>query len=288
MRVSLVRMAASAMRDYTSFTTLSVTRPRPFVVAVNLNRPDKSNAINMPMWSELRQCFDELATDPDCRAVVLGAEGKNFCAGIDLQDLSADVLGGDGDPARTAMKIRSMAKKLQDSFNAMERCPKPVIAAVHRACIGGGVDMITACDIRLCTSDSTFQVKEVDVGLAADVGTLQRLPKVIGNQSLVRELCFTARAMPAHEALDAGLVSRVCHDKEELLSACLTMAETIASKSPVAVQGTKVNLIYSRDHSVEEGLNFVSLWNGAMLQTDDLMEAMQASMAKRSGTYSKL
>ncbi|XP_054992734.1 delta(3,5)-Delta(2,4)-dienoyl-CoA isomerase, mitochondrial-like, partial [Sorex araneus] len=154
-----------------------------------------------------------------------------------------------------------------------------------------GVDLITACDIRYCAHDAFFQVKEVDVGLAADVGTLQRLPKIVGNQSLVNELAFTSRKMMADEALGCGLVSRVFPDRETMLDAAFALAAEIASKSPVAVQGTKVNLIYSRDHSVSEGLNYMSSWNMAMLQTDDIMKSVQAAMEKRdlkSVTFSKL
>ncbi|XP_039510158.1 delta(3,5)-Delta(2,4)-dienoyl-CoA isomerase, mitochondrial-like [Pimephales promelas] len=162
------------------------------------------------------------------------------------------------------------------------QCPKPVIVAVHGGCIGGGVDLITACDIRLCTQDAWFQIKEVDIGLAADVGTLQRLPKVIGSRSLVNELAFTARKMHADEAKSCGLVSRVFPDKEAMMAGALEMAGEIASKSPVGVQGTKVNLLYSRDHSVAESLDYMSTWNMSMLQTQDLLKSAQAAMEKKS------
>lgn len=154
-----------------------------------------------------------------------------------------------------------------------------------------GVDLITACDIRYCAQDAFFQVKEVDVGLAADVGTLQRLPKVIGSQSLVNELAFTARKMMADEALDSGLVSRTFPDKDAMLDAAFALASEISSKSPLAVQGTKINLIYSRDHSVDESLHYMASWNMSMLQTQDIMKSVQAAMEKKdlkSVTYSKL
>uniref|UniRef100_A0A8C2VVV2 Delta(3,5)-Delta(2,4)-dienoyl-CoA isomerase, mitochondrial n=1 Tax=Chinchilla lanigera TaxID=34839 RepID=A0A8C2VVV2_CHILA len=154
-----------------------------------------------------------------------------------------------------------------------------------------GVDLITACDIRYCAQDACFQVKEVDMGLAADVGTLQRLPKVIGNQSLVNELAFTARKMMAEEALSSGLVSRVFPDKERMLDAAFALATEISSKSPVAVQSTKVNLLYARDHPVTESLNYVASWNMSMLQTQDIIKSVQAAMEKKdlkSVTFSKL
>ena len=185
-----------------------------------------------------------------------------------------------------------------------------MIAAVHAGCIGGGVDLVTAADIRYCTQDAFFQIKEVeignqnkklilfvffftftfDLGLAADVGTLQRLPKVIGSDSLVRELAYTARKMFADEAAQAGLVSRVFPDKETLLKAALETASLIAGKSPVAIQGTKHNLNYSRDHSIEEGLSYMTTWNAAMLQSEDLRIAAMASMDRKgpAPVYSKL
>ncbi|XP_042747993.1 delta(3,5)-Delta(2,4)-dienoyl-CoA isomerase, mitochondrial [Lagopus leucura] len=189
-------------------------------------------------------------------------------------------------------------------FPAAPQCPKPVIAAVHGACIGGGVDLVCACDIRYCSQDAWFQVKtsphvptlspvpqEVDIGLAADVGTLQRLPKIVGSQSLVNELAFTARKMMAPEAQSCGLVSRVFPDKAALLQGALDLAASIAARSPVAVQGTKVNLLYSRDHPVPDSLRFMAVWNMSMLQTDDVLKSVQAVMEKKGPeavTYSKL
>jgi len=167
-------------------------------------------------------------------------------------------------------------------FSNLERCPKPIIGAVHSACIGGGVDLIAATDIRMCTKDAWFQVKEVDMGLAADVGTLQRLPKIIGSQSLVSELCLTARKVKSEEAERIGLVSSVFDTKEDLMAGAVEMAKTIASKSPVAVQGTKQSLVYSREHSTEEGLDHVARYNMVMLQSEDLMKSAMAQMDKSS------
>lgn len=162
----------------------------------------------------------------------------------------------------------------------MEKCPQPVLVAVHNACIGGGIDLMTACDIRYCTQDAFFSIKEVDVGLAADVGTLQRIQHVIGASSLVRELAYTARRMEADEALKCGFVTRVFPNKEEMLKHTLAMAGEIAAKSPIAIAGTKHNLNYSRGRTVEESLAYMGTWNAAMLQTEDMMKAAQASIAK--------
>lgn len=269
------------------FETLQVSRPREYVVQVQLNRPDKRNAINKKMYTELRECFTKLADDADCRAIVLSGAGKIFCAGIDVMDLSTGISGSE-DVARRAFQIRKYVQGLQDSHTAMEKGLKPVIAAIHGHCVGGGIDMVTACDIRYCTQDASFSIKEVDVGLAADLGTLQRLPKVVGNDSLVRELCYTSRPMLSDEAKQSGLVSRVFADQESLLAGALEVAKNIASKSPVAVQGTKINLNYSRDHSVEDGLDYVLTWNTAMLQGEDLIKAATAAMQKEKPTFSKL
>merc|ERR1712179_340421 len=176
----------------------------------------------------------------------------------------------------------TMVRHLQDLITAVEKCRKPVIGAVHNACVGMGVDLITTTDIRLCTQDAWFCVKEVDMGLAADIGTLQRLPKVIGSQSVVNDLCLTARKLKAEEAEKIGLVSTVYPGKEEMMAAALQMAANIASKSPVAVQGTKINLVYSRDHTVDEGLDKVASYNMVMLQSEDVMKSALAAMDKDS------
>ncbi|XP_062274641.1 delta(3,5)-Delta(2,4)-dienoyl-CoA isomerase, mitochondrial isoform X2 [Scomber scombrus] len=265
------------------YTTLAISHPTESVTHVELHRPEKRNAMNKAFWREMVECFNEIAEDPDCRVVVVSGAGKTFTAGIDLMDMASDVLQPQGDDvARISWNIRKTIARYQETFSVIEKCPKPVVVAVHGACVGGGVDLITACDIRLCTQDAWFQVKEVDIGLAADVGTLQRLPKVIGNRSLVNELALTARKLYADEAKSSGLVSRVFADKEALMAGALEMAGEIAGRSPVAVQGTKINLIYSRDHSVAEGLDYMASWNMSMLQTQDVMKSAQASMEKQS------
>ncbi|XP_067363025.1 delta(3,5)-Delta(2,4)-dienoyl-CoA isomerase, mitochondrial isoform X1 [Channa argus] len=280
---ALVRAMSSSKGPTSPYATLSISRPTESITHVELHRPEKRNAMNKAFWSEMVDCFNEIAVDPDCRVVVFSAAGKIFTAGLDLMDMAGDILQPEGDDtARVSWNLRRTVAKYQESFSVIEKCPKPVVVAVHGACVGGGVDLITACDIRLCTQDAWFQVKEVDVGLAADVGTLQRLPKVIGSRSLVNELALTARKMYADEAKSSGLVSRVFANKEDMMAGALEMAGEIAGRSPVAVQGTKVNLIYARDHSVEEGLNYMATWNMSMLQTHDVMKSVQAAMEKKS------
>ncbi|CAN7995482.1 unnamed protein product, partial [Ixodes hexagonus] len=276
------------------FETLAVSTPSDHVFHVELNRPEKLNAMNVAFWEELPKCFRQLNDDRTCRAVIISGAGKMFTAGLDFKSMTGQLMqpgsGDDEEPdvARKARHLHNLITSYQATFTSIEKavlpccvqCSKPVIAAVHNGCIGGGVNLITACDMRYCTSDAYFQIKEVELGLAADVGVLQRLPRVIGNRSLVNELVFTARKMEAAEAREAGLVSRIFPDKAQMLSAALTVAKEIASKSPVAVQGSKVNLVYSRDHGVDEALHFMACWNMSMLQSEDVVKAVMALVEK--------
>ncbi|KDR14796.1 delta(3,5)-Delta(2,4)-dienoyl-CoA isomerase, mitochondrial isoform X2 [Zootermopsis nevadensis] len=289
--IQIAMLTTAAEEQRTQFKTLNITVPNPFVYHVELNRPKKLNAMNNTMWLEIGKCFSELGNDPDCRVIVLSGTGKVFSAGIDFAD-AAQIgarLSETEDVARRCKILHDTIKLYQDSMTSLEKCPKPVISAVHNACIGGALDLITAADIRYCTSDAWFQVKEVDIGMAADVGTLQRLPRIIGSESLVRELVFTARKMLASEAKECGFVSKVYDDKDSMLKGAIEMAADIAAKSPVAVQVTKRNIVYSRDHAIQEGLDHIRFWNMAMLQSEDFMNATVAQATKSPlPTFSKL
>ncbi|EDV29503.1 uncharacterized protein TRIADDRAFT_20308 [Trichoplax adhaerens] len=270
------------------FNTLQVEQTGDNVYHVQLNRPDKRNSIDDDMWKEIPQCFDSLGTDSSCRVIILSGAGKMFCSGIDLSVL-AMLHDPNQEVARRAIAMRIAVKKFQDTFTSIEKCPKPVIASIHGGCIGAGsIDMTSACDIRLCSQDAFFSIKEVDMGLAADVGTLQRFPKIVGNDSLVRELVYTARNFSATEAKDIGFVSSVHADAKTLTDASIKLATNIASKSPVAITGSKINMNYSRDHSVDEGLNYIANWNMSMLQSEDLMTSVQAAMTKTPPKYKDL
>ncbi|XP_044257309.1 delta(3,5)-Delta(2,4)-dienoyl-CoA isomerase, mitochondrial [Tribolium madens] len=279
------------MSQQVSYETLSVTVPTEFVYHVELNRPNQLNAMNRTMWLEIGKCFENLNLDENCRAIVLSGAGKIFTAGLDFQDMLtlAPQLAEHEDVARKSKILYQFITTYQKSISWLELCKKPVLTAVHSACVGGGLDLITAADMRYCTKDAWFQVKEVDIGMAADVGTLQRLPKVIGSDSLVRELCYTARKMPATEALQSGLVSKVFEDKASMIEGVIGIAKEISKKSPVAVQGTKVSLVYSRDHTVQEGLDHIALWNQLMLQSEDFATATVAQATKQKDiVFSKL
>ncbi|CEP08231.1 hypothetical protein [Parasitella parasitica] len=269
------------------YETVKVDVSAEGVAHVQLHRPKKLNAFNDQLVSDVRKAFQDISVDSNVLSVVVSGTGRMFTAGLDLSETGLKSQDSN-DPARAAWKIRSHIQGFQAAFTAIEECSKPVIAAVHGACFGAGVDLITACDIRYCAKDSFFCVKEVDVGLAADVGSLQRLPKVIGNNSLVRELCFTGRNMYAPEALQCGFVNKVVEDQDAVLAEAFKTAKLIASKSPVAVLGTKHLLNYSRDHSVAEGLNYTVAWNQGMLNTEDIPLSIQAFVTKKPAKYSKL
>lgn len=198
---------------------------------------------------------------------------------MDMLDLGAKI-SEVNEVARKGKVFEGSIELYQESITALEKCVKPIIACTHSAVVGAGVDLITAADIRFCTKDSWFCVKEVDIGMAADVGTLQRLPKAIGSQSLARELCFTARKLLSPEAEKCGLVSRVFEDKNAMIEEAIKMAELIASKSPVAVQATKRNMVYSLDHTNQEGLDHIGEINKLNLQSEDFFNAIVAGQSK--------
>jgi len=281
--INIVRnmTASPAKREY-KFETLSVTETKPFVYHVIFNRPDRLNAFNATMWFEIGKCFNDLSYDSNCRAIVLSANGKHFTAGLYLMDAMkiGQELGNHEDVARKANFLEQKIKAYQNSISSLENCQKPVIAAIHSACVGAGVNLIAAADIRYCTDDAWFTVKEVDIGMAADVGALQRLPKIIKSQSFVRELCFTARKFDSKEAFEHGVVSKVYKTKDELINGAIQLGEIIASKSPVAVQATKRNLIYSMDHTTQEGLDHICEINKLNLQSEDFVNATIAGATK--------
>jgi Delta3,5-Delta2,4-dienoyl-CoA isomerase len=269
------------------FLSIQIPDSSPHVAWVSLNRPNKRNAISAAMWKEIGAAFSQLGRLGDnCRCVVICGEGKAFTAGLDISDSSILTTGSEGmDAARRGLSFLPKIIEMQASLSAIEECPLPVIAAIHGSCIGAGVDLISCCDIRLAQVGSMFSVREVQLGLAADVGTLQRLPKITGCDSRVRELCYTGEIFDHTEALRLGLVSRVC---EDVLRDALDLANRIAFNSPVAVMGTKQSLVYSRDHTVKEGLNHIATHNALALMTDDIPLAFMAASNKGEPQFSSM
>lgn len=265
-----------------SFETLELNVAKQ-VATVSLNRSDKANSMNATMWTELQVCFEWLDEEPTVRAVILAGKGKHFCAGLDLA-MFGGLHGASSEPARRAEHLRRTILRLQGNLSAIEKCRKPVLAAIHNTCIGGGVDMTCCADIRYATEDAYFSIREIDIGMTADVGTLQRLPRIIPD-GLVRELAYTGRDMDAEEAREAGFVNRVFEDRESMMREVTAIARTIARKSPLAMRGSKEMLLYSRDHSVAEGLNYIATWNSGMLSPADLQAGMRAQLEKKQALY---
>lgn len=257
------------------------------VATLWLDNPEKRNAMGVAFWRDLPAIVEELGDDDDVRAIVLAARGKHFTAGLDLAEMGGGVAGAGGE--RSSQASRSAAflkdvKRLQGAFTALEVCPKPVIAAVHGACIGGGIDMITACDIRLCSADAKFSVRETKIAIVADVGTLQRLPRVIG-RGHANELALTGKDIDAARAKEIGLVNDVLPDPEAVVKAAQEMAAEIAANSPLVVQGTKAVLRATSEMTIDQGLDYVGVWNAAFLRSNDLTEAMTAFFEKRPPNF---
>ncbi|MGB3800945.1 MAG: enoyl-CoA hydratase-related protein [Lewinella sp.] len=227
------------------------------IARISFNRPQRANALDVEAWHGLRDAFHRADADEDVRVVILAGEGKHFCAGIDLSVLKDMQSRFQGDGEVIQQQVYAFITDLQDCINAIERCRKPVIAAIHGSCIGGGVDIAVACDIRYCTKSTVFSVKEVDLGIVADLGALQRLPRIV-SPGTAAELAFTARNFDGKEALHIGLVSDALGNTAQLDYRSTQAAESIATKPPRVIAGIKRTLLHQRQHSIEEGLAFVA------------------------------
>lgn len=271
-----------------------MTEPYPAVLLVELARAPV-NAFNVEYWSAFGKLFDDITEDGyDVRALVLCSSFPNiFTAGLDLKETS--ILSSESvsptkwDGARVSLAMHQFIQRFQTAITKPERAPFPVIAAVHGQIIGLGVDIMCACDVRYAAENSVFSIKEADIGIAADVGSLAYLPKVTGNQSLLRELAYTARNFSASEAEKLGLVSQVVPGgRDQVVQAALGLAKTIAEKSPVAVSGTKRLISHARDHSVEENLMYTQSWNAHALMTNDMKENIIAKQERRTPKFARL
>lgn len=256
------------------------------IAHVALARPDKFNAMDGDMFAAIGDTFRRIGRDPAVRAILLSGQGKHFTAGLDLE-YAGQQFKPSQDPGRAAEARLRHVEWLQDAFNVVEQARVPVVAAIQGGCIGAGVDLTSACDLRVCAADAFFQVAEVDVAITADLGTLQRLAYLIP-QGLLRELTYTGRRMGAEEAARYGLANRVEADAGTALAAARELAATIAAKSPLAVAGAKRSLNYSRGRPVEEGLRDVATWNAGTLASADLGEAVRARLGKTQPSFGPL
>ena len=258
------------------------------IAHVKLSRGDELNTMIKDFWSELPDLIDEISDGGEARVILISAEGKHFTAGMDLGNFTDTELAGENEHQGLQNEaIYRLTKDLQYSFSSLEKSRMPVIAAIQGACVGGGVDMISACDIRYATSNAFFCIQETNLGLVADVGTLQRLPNLIP-EGVVRELALTGRKLNADEAMKHGLISSIFDDHETMMEHAINTAKEIASKSPLAISGIKEVINYSRDHSVDESLNYVALWNAAMKYEDDLKETFISKMENRDEKFKGL
>jgi enoyl-CoA hydratase len=247
-----------------------------------LANPARRNAMGPPFWDGLPRVMDELGADPETRVVVLAARGEHFTTGLDLTAMTGTLAGGGEATSGAAARLRTLREitRLQRSISAVADCPKPVVAAIHGWCIGGGIDLVTACDVRIASACARFSVRETRIAIVADVGTLQRLPGIVG-RGLAAELCLTGDDFDAARAHAIGLVNAVHPDPAATVAAARALAERMAANSPLAVQGTKRVLRYCEGKSVEDGLAYVATWNAAFIESEDLGEAMAAFFEKR-------
>ena len=259
------------------------------VAHIRLKRPEELNSMVPEFWTELPQIVEEFDASGEARAIVVSSTGKHFTAGMDLAAFGSGANGLEdrGERGRTRAELRRRILHLQDSFSCLDRARVPVLAAVQGGCIGGGVDLISACDVRYCTEDAFFCIQEINIGMTADVGTFPRLPHILP-QGLVRELADTGRRLYAQEARDSGLVNCVYENHAALLDGVLAKAGEIAARSPLAVWGSKEMLNYARDHTIADGLDYIATWQTGMFTPDDMVESFQAKKEQRDANYADL
>ncbi|MDO5626567.1 MAG: enoyl-CoA hydratase-related protein [Pseudomonadota bacterium] len=275
-------MNTETQHDYFQLGT-----PTPGVAHLVLSRPERLNTMSPPFFHALRDAVHALDARGDVRALVISATGKHFCAGMAL-----DVFAGMGDGFATAtprdrMGFAHMLAQLMDCFTALEAARFPVICAVQGGCTGGGLDLAAACDIRVCTADAFFALQETQIGMAADLGVLQRLPKIIP-EGVVRQMAYTAERLPAARALDVGLVNAVLPDADALHAHALALAANIAGKSPAAVAVSKTAITYARDHATPEALHHMAVLQSAVFDPAEMAEAIAAWQGKRAGSFAPL
>jgi len=254
------------------------------VAEVVFNRPTKLNTMTQAFFQEIERAFHMIDDDNDVRVALIWAEGRMFTAGLDLKETSNILVTGEESRVLQAANLFKHIKHLQGTFNIISSCKKPVIAAVHGDCIGGGIDLITACDIRVCSADAVFSVKETKMAIVADLGTLQRLPKLIG-KGFAREMCLTGNSIDALRAKTFNLVNEVFETKEKMLVGARAIARSIAENSPLVVQGTKIVMNFADEHNVKDGLEHVALFNSAFLHSEDLQEAFTSFMQKKKPAF---
>lgn len=270
-----------------SYQTFTV-QVEEHIAHLQLNRPDACNAMNKVFWQEFPDALRKLDAESEARVLVISSVGKHFSAGMDLEIFTQpDPQMFNGEAGRRAEAMRRLVLQLQECFTLLESIRIPVISAIHGGCIGGALDLVCATDMRYCTDNAYFTVKETELGMTADLGTLQRLPQLIPS-GLARELAYTARKMSATEAKNAGLVNQTFPTQEALLDAVMSTAATIAAQSPLAVTGCKQMMNYARDHSVSDSLSYMATWQAGMFQPEDMLQTFSAKMSGKPADFQPL
>lgn len=258
------------------------------IAHIRFIRPDDLNSMTPKFWNNLPEIIENIDSESAARVIVISSTGKHFTAGMDLSVFgSNDSLNGNDLPVTRGAKVYEFVKLFQKTINCLENARMPVLVAIQGGCIGGGMDLVTAADIRYATSDAFFCIQEINIGMTADVGTFPRLTHLIP-EGLAKELAYTGRRMTASEALDAGLVTKVYPNHDEMLHGVMETAREIAKKAPLAIFGTKQIINYSRDHSTSDTLDYISIWNASMLQPQEMKEAITANAGGRKGNFKDL
>jgi enoyl-CoA hydratase len=260
------------------------------VAHIVLNRPDKRNSMIHEFWDELPTIVQNIDQNSTARVIVLSSTGPHFTSGLDTSIFGNSVENSDNpedvekSKRQRSAKLYDTIKHMQKSFTCLEQCRMPVIAAIQGGAIGGGVDLVTACDLRYMTEDGFLSIYEINIGMTADVGTFPRITHLLP-EGVVKELAYTGRRISAQEAKQHGLVNEIYTDHEAMLEATMGIARQIATKAPLAVYGSKKIINHSRDHSTADSLDYISLWNASMLQPDEISEAFAAAQEEREGDF---
>lgn len=266
-------------------SAFEITRDGP-VAHLRLSRPEASNALDLSFWRDFGPALKALDATAEVRALVISGEGRNFCAGMDISVFSGGAILQTDTPAER-QAFHQAARELQDALTWIERVRFPVIAAVQGACVGAGLDLVSACDLRLAAAGAYFRIEEINIGMMADVGSLQRLPHVLP-EAVVRELAYLGTSLTADRAERLGFVNAVLPDPEALLAAALEMAQAVAGKAPLAISGSKAAVTYARDHTVAEGLEWAAVMQGSIWNTADVLAAIQARMTRTPAAFAPL
>lgn len=271
------------MRKYNSLDVRVVDN----VAEICFGAGERGNALTELFWKEMRDALAEAGRSPDVRAALLYSKGRHYCSGIDTGFFSSLIASRGDDPARSMERLRAGVMSLQETFNEIENCRVPVLTAVQGACMGAGVDMVAACDLIYVSHDAYFSIHETNIGLAADLGSLQRLPRRMPF-GLVRELAYTGRRLLSEEAVDSGFAAASLSDHAAAVSHARDIARTIASKSPLAILGTKRALQLSETTSVRDGLDSIASWNAGLSSIADIAESIASAKSGKPATYKPL